>query len=273
MNKKFFIYRIFPMILICLLFGGCAKSGGKSEPITDIRQLDGQAVGVLTGSAFDRYTDEYSDMAAAVKRGEIAAFLMDEPMARILCLENDGITYLPKRLTDDSYAFAFPKTDKGKRLCDELNQFLAKLEADGTLKELEDIWFGSDESRKTVEAFESLPASNGTVELALNLENAPFAYIKDNRAAGYDVDIAARFCKEYGYGLNINSVEAANFLSGVESGEYDMGASGFTVTEERAEKVYFSEPNYTGGIVAVVAERSGGARYQSLRDFSVKKVA
>ena len=33
-----------------------------------------------------------------------------------------------------------------------------------------------------------------------------------------------------------------------------LGASGFTVTEERAERVYFSEPNYTGGIVAVVAE-------------------
>ena len=283
-NKNFFIYRIFSMVLICLLLGGCAKIGGKSEPITDIRQLDGQAVGVLTGSAFDRYTDEfirdadkkyyneYSDMATAVERGEIAAFLMDEPMARILCSESDGVTYLPKRLTDDSYAFAFPKTDKGKRLRDELNQFLAKLEADGTLEELEDIWFGSDESRKTVEALENLPASNGTVELALNLENAPFAYIKDNRAAGYDVDIAARFCKEYGYGLNINSVEADVFLSGVESGEYDMGASGFTVTEERAEKVYFSEPNYTGGIVAVVAESTGGALYQSLQDFSGKKV-
>ena len=98
LNKKFFIYRIFPMILICLLLlGGCAKIGEKSESITDIRQLDGQSIGVMNGSAFDRYTDEfirdadkkyyneYSDMAVAVKQGEIAAFLMDEPMARILC--------------------------------------------------------------------------------------------------------------------------------------------------------------------------------------------
>ena len=210
MNKKFRLYRFFPIILMCLLFAGCAESGGKDEPITDIRQLDGQTVGVLTGSTFDGYTDEfihdadkkyyseYSDMAAAVKQGEIAAFLMDEPMARMLCSENDGVSYLPERLTDDSYAFAFPKTDKGKRLCDELNQFLAELKTDGTLEELEDVWFGSDENRKTVETLENLPASNGTVELALNLENAPFAYTKDDSTVGYDVDIAARFCKAYG---------------------------------------------------------------------------
>ncbi len=266
LNKKFCLCRFLPMILICLLIGGCAKS----EPITDIRQLDGQAVGVLNGSTFDQYTDEfiqnankkyyneYADMAAAVKQGEITGFLMDEPMARILCSEVDGVTYLPEYLTDDSYAFVFPKTDKGKQLCDEFNKFLAELKDDGTLKALEDIWLGSDESRKTVEAFENLPATNGTIELALKFGNAPFAYIKDDQAVGYDVDIAARFCKAYGYGLNINDVEAAAFLSDVESGKYDMGASGFTVTEERAEKVYFSEPNYTGGIVAVVAKSSDG---------------
>ena len=284
MNKKSCLYLFFSMILICLFLGGCAESGGKSGTITDIRQLDGQNIGVLTGSTFDGYTDEfihdaekkyyneYSDMAVAVKQGKIAAFLMDEPTARMLCSENDGVAYLPERLTDDSYAFAFPKTDKGKRLRDEINRFLAELKADGTLEELEDVWFGSDESQKTVEALENLPATNGTVELALKLGNAPFAYIKDNKTVGYDVDIAARFCKAYGYGLNIHSVESAAFLSGVETGKYDMGASGFTVTEERAEKVYFSDPNYTGGIVAVVAGSSGGARYQSLQDFSGKKV-
>ena len=68
--------------------------------------------------------------------------------------------------------------------------------------------------------------------------------------------------------MNIYNVELASFLSGVESGRYDMGAAGFTVTEERSEKVYFSEPNYTGGIVAVVAESSADTRFQSLSDFN-----
>ena len=125
MNKKFCLYRFLPILLLCLFFGGCAESDGKGEPITGIRQLDGQAIGVMTGSTFDQYTDEfiqdadkkyyneYADMAVAVKQGKIAAFLMDEPMARMLCSESDGIAYLPEYLTNDSYAFVFPKTDKG----------------------------------------------------------------------------------------------------------------------------------------------------------------
>ena len=284
LNKKFCLYRFLTIIFICLFLGGCGKNDGKNQPITDIRQLNGQTVGVMTGTTYDQYIDEFisdadkkyyntfADMAVAVKQGKIAAFLMDKPMAQILCSENDDISYLPEYLTEDSYAFVFPKTDKGKHLRDEFNLFLDGLKTDGTLEKLENIWFGSDESLKNVEAFENLPAPNGTVELAMCLGNEPFAYIKSNQAAGYDVDIAVRFCKAYGYGLTINNVERTAFLSGVETGKYNMGACGFTVTEERAEKVYFSEPNYTGGIVAVAAKSSDGARYQSLQDFSGKKV-
>lgn len=284
-KKKFALNRCLLLLLGCLLLlSGCKANGKNDEPITNIRQLDGQAIGVKTGSTFDKYTDEfindaekkyyneYADMAVAVKQGKIAAFLMDEPMARVLCAESEGVAYLPEYLTEDGYAFAFPKTDRGARLRDEFNEFLAVLESDGTLEELEDIWFGTDESLKVVGDWENLPATNGTVEFSTKLGSAPFAYIKDNRTVGYDVDIAVRFCRAYGYGLNINNVELTSFLSGVESGKYDMGAAGFTVTEERAEKVYFSEPNYNGGVVAVVAGNAADIRFKSLQDFSGVKV-
>lgn len=273
--NRFFV--LFLMFL--LLLAGCAVNGKNDGTITNVRQLDGQTIGVRAGSTFDKYTDtfirdakkqyynEYADMAEAVKQGEIAAFLMDEPMARILCAENEGVSCLQEHLTQDGYAFAFPKTQRGERLRDELNEFLIRLKADGTLDEIEDIWFGSDESRKVVDDWENLPATNGTVEFAAKLESAPFAYIKDDRTVGYDVDIAVRFCKAYGYGLHIHNEELTAFLSGVESGRYDMGAAGFTVTAERAEKVYFSEPDYEGGIVVVVAGTPGDIRFQSLQDF------
>lgn len=283
--KRVMLHRFLVLFLGCLLLlNGCAEKSKDSEPITNIRQLDGQVIGVKTGSTFDKYTDEfiheakkeyyneYADMVVAVKQGKIAAFLMDEPMASVLCAESEGVAYLPEYLTQDGYAFAFPKTDKGARLQNEFNEFLTRLKANGTLDELKDIWFSSDESRKVVDDWENLPATNGTVDFATKLGSAPFAYIKDNRTVGYDVDIAVRFCEAYGYGLNVHNVELTSFLSGVESGKYDMGASGFTVTEERAEKVYFSEPNYDGGVVAVVAGSFADIRFQSLQDFSGVKV-
>ncbi len=269
------------LLSLALLLGGCAGDAEAPEEITDIRQLDGQTIGVMTGSTFDQYTDQfienaqkeyysaYADMALAVKQGKISAFLMDEPMARVLCAENDGITYLSEYLTEDGYAFAFTKTDKGALLRDQMNEFLTQIESDGTLDEIEGIWFGSDESLKTVPDWTELPAENGTLDFASKTGSAPFAYVKDNQTVGYDVDIVIRFCKEYGYGLQIHDVELMSFLSGIETGRYDLGAAGFTVTEERAEKVYFSKPDYTGGIVAVVAgSTQGQARFETLQDFA-----
>lgn len=265
-------------VLFGLTFVGCAAK--RQEQITDIRQLDGREIGVMTGTVFDQYTDRfisdakkeyymsYADMAMAVKEGKISAFLMDEPMARVLCEENDGVTYLPEHLTEDGYAFAFPKTEEGAALRDQMNEFLAEIKADGTMEVIEEIWFGADESLKTVADWTSLPDINGTLDFAAKINSAPFAYVKDNRTVGYDIDIVIRFCREYGYGLNIHDVEVSSFISGIETGKYDLGASGFTVTEERAERMYFSDPDYEGGIVAVVAENSSQVRFQSLQDFA-----
>lgn len=84
------MFRILPLLL-AVLPPGCAARGQDSVQITHIRRLDGQSIGVMTGSTFDQHTGtcisdgkkecctSYADMALAVGQGEIAAFLMDEP--------------------------------------------------------------------------------------------------------------------------------------------------------------------------------------------------
>lgn len=282
--KQCRIFRLLPVFLaafLAVLLAGCAAETAEKTTITDIRQLDGQTIGVLTGSTFDQYTDTYinnakkeyytayADMALAVEQGRIAAFLMDEPMARVLCAENPGVAYLEDYLTEDGYAFAFPKTEQGALLRDQMNKFLARIQADGTLEEIESLWFGTQENTQVVEDWTQLPAPNGTLEFAAQASTAPFAYVKDGKIVGYDVDILVRFCKAYGYGLNINNVELTSFIAGIQAGKYDLGACGITVTEERAEQMYFSEPDYFGGIVVVVANTSAGeARFETLDDFA-----
>lgn len=285
-KKRIFAALTAVFLTLSLFISGCSSASDK--PITDIDQLNGKTIGVMTGSTFDQYTDEfienaekkyynsYADMALNVKEGKISAFLMDEPTARTLCAESDGITYLKETLTEDSYAFAFPKTDEGEALRNQVNEFLTEIKSDGTLDTLENIWFGTDESLKTVLNPAELSAENGVLDFATDTDNAPFSYIKDTVPVGYDIDIALRFCQKYGYGLNIHSVESVSFIAGIETGKYDFGASGFTVTKERQESMYFSEPDYTGGIVAVVAdnnESSGGdIRFKTFADFAGKDV-
>lgn len=249
--------------ILCTFLNGCGTA--EAEIITSIRQLDGKTIGVMTGSSFDTHTDNLienadkqyydrvPDLALALEQGKIAGFLMDEPVARILCQENQAVTYLPDVLVEESYAAAFSKTERGEALREEYNEYLAKIRADGTLEEIEAIWLGADESKKMVEDWTSFPAVNGVVRMAVKSDLAPFCYVKDNQIVGYDIDIMARFCKAHGYGLEVISTEISSIFAGLATGTYDVSATGMTVTEERAESVNFSEPNYTGGIVAVVA--------------------
>ncbi len=146
---------------------------------------------------------------------------------------------------------------------------MAQIRADGTLEEIDRIWVGTDESKKTVEDWTAFPAENGVVRMAVKTDVEPFCYIKDGRIVGYDIDIMARFCKAYGYGLEVTGAEISSIFAGLATGTYDATASGMTVTVERAESVNFAEPDYTGGVVAVVANRGQfEARFKTLADFA-----
>lgn len=187
-------------VAVIMLVGCAGNKIDAPQSITDMSQLSGCEIGIQTGSTFDAMTDEYiddaqkkyyesfADMAVAVTQGKISAFLVDEPIARILCGEQKGIRYLNDYISSESYAFAFPKTENGGTLRDSLNEFLSGIRADGTLNEIEDKWFGTDESVKTV-SYPGSTGASGTLRFITNSGSAPFSYVKDEKIVGYDIDI------------------------------------------------------------------------------------
>ncbi len=237
--------------------------------ITEISQLNGKRIGVETGTTFDAMTDKFfkdpqksyyntfTDMVEAIRQGKLDGFLMDEPTAAVLCARAGGVRYLPEMLTEENYAFAFPKTDDAAALRDELNEYMAQLRADGTLDEMVAAWTGTDESAKTLTDPADIPAANGrTLEYATSGDLEPLSYLKSGQAMGFEVDIVTRFCQDKGYGLHVQIVDFAPRLAGLQAGKYDLGSGGISVTEERSENMYFSDPDYAGGVVVVVADGS-----------------
>ncbi|MCR5142927.1 MAG: transporter substrate-binding domain-containing protein [Ruminococcus sp.] len=87
----------------------------------------------------------------------------------------------------------------------------------------------------------------------------PYSYIKDGGNAGLEIDIIARFCKEYGYGLTIDNADFGSLIAGVSSGTYDLASGTIMITEERAQSVDFSDVYYTTNAVAVVRKESSDA--------------
>ena len=243
--------------------------------IASIGQLDGGRVGVQTGSSFDgmigerlpdarvEYYNTKADLVAALNGHKVDAFVVDEPVARILMREDDRITYLPEYLDSYDFAFVFPKGDTGEALREQFNAFLEPLRSDGTLDALAAKWFGEDEDAKTMPDIAALKAENGTLRLATESGYAPFEYVRNGDVVGYDMELAARFCAANGYGLEIVDMNFDGILPSVQAGKCDFAAAGISITPERAESVLFSEPNFSGGTVAVVLKADAAAPVQA----------
>ncbi len=227
------------------------------------QDYNGKRIGVLSGplmedTAAEFFPDSeyllfnsYPDCAAALLAGKIDGFLGDEPGMVSLHAENPEIDYIRDSLTENNYSFAFRKNDPDSAaLCEELNEFLAKSWADGTMQDIQDIWLGADEDRKTVE-LSDLTGENGTVRVVTTSTDMPWSYVKDGKNVGYDIDLVARFCRERGYALELGDVDFAGRIPAIQSGRYDF-TTDMNVTPEREEQVLFSDPTAHGGIVLAV---------------------
>lgn len=75
-------------------------------------------------------------------------------------------------------ASPFSKDDDGAKLCGEFSEYVKKIKSDGTLKAIDSVWFGTDESVKVIPDLSSLSSEKGTLSLAVEAANAPFVYIR-----------------------------------------------------------------------------------------------
>ncbi|MBQ9605374.1 MAG: ABC transporter permease subunit [Firmicutes bacterium] len=224
----------------------------------------GKRLGIKTGTLFDgmtqshipdaqiSYFNTYTDLVGALLTDKIDGFAADEPVAKCMMAEDPRISYIKDYLEEYGFGYAFPKTDEGKEVCDKFSEYIQKLKSDGTLQEIDDIWFGTDKSKKVIPPLNELSAQNGVLKYAVESANEPFVFMQDGEIVGYDIDIAYRFCKEYGYGLELSDMNFGAIIPAVQSGKCDFGSSGMTINEERSKSVYFTEPNFEGGAILVV---------------------
>ncbi len=240
-----------------------AVQSAKTEDRPFSYYAENRKIGVITGGLYEvmikqRYPDadlyqynNQSDLGAALAAGVIDCFTVPRSTAEDFMKQYNGITYLNEVFTQIPYGFAFQKSADKEYLRDQMNEFLKKIRDDGTYDEIVGVWFGEDDSLKTVD-MTGLTGENGELKMVTTATMQPFSYIKDGKNVGLEIDLAARFCREYGYSLKIDSAEFASLIPGITSGMYDMAAGNIMITAERAESVNFSDIYYTADAVAVV---------------------
>ena len=257
-------------LLLCLVMMlgifAVSASASATEPEKSsltLADCDGKKIGVLTGSIHDSLAKQYfphaeiqyfttvSDMITAVLSGTIDGFSNDILSTYALLNENDRLAYIDDALAYIPTAYAFPKTDEGAALRDQMNDFMAAMEADGTLKALQDKWLSYTSGDYDLD-LTGLDGNEKTVVFATSCSGKPNAYYYNGAPTGYEVEIVAMFCREYGYDLDIQVTDFAGIIPGLASGKYDIGADGIAVTEERAQSVHFSTPDYNSAVVMIV---------------------
>ena len=297
--RKVFNHLALAALVLSLLMS-CGRNGGDSSPsvtaaadsnseytdaYTSLEDFAGKRIGVTTGTiqgpAVEReiptaeisYYNSIPDLLTAARQGKIDGFSSADQIIRYLMIENDDLTYLDEPLSEPTDSGAiFPKTEKGAALRDEFNEYLAEARASGVMEELDKIWFGRDESLKTVLDSSALSGENGTLVLATDASMAPASYVKDNQIVGQDIDNVLRFCQARGYGLKIVNTGFGSLLDAVVTGKCDFAVGGIGITEERAQSVYFSDPIFSGySVIAylkadIAPAQAGGGFLSSVAD-------
>lgn len=105
--------------------------------------------------------------------------------------------------------------------------------------------------------------------MATNAEFPPYEYREGDAVTGIDAEIAQLIADKLGMELKIEDVAFESIIPGVQSGKYDFGMAGMTVTEDRLKDVIFSDSYATGVQVVIIKEDSDIA---SLDDVAGKKI-
>lgn len=245
--------------LFCML-PGCSKR----EKITELQQLDAKEFAVPTGTVADKlvltkfphakfkYFNSVLDAALAVKAGKADAAAYDEPILRNIAAKNGGLTVLPDMITTDSYGFAV-QSDRHD-LKKSIDLVVRELRGNGTYEAMLQRWLpksGSPAAMPTIAA----TGSKGILRLGTAAVTEPFSFVDGSQqVVGFDIELAGYIAQKLELKLEVVNMDFGAMIPALMAGKVDMIGACITITDERAQKVLFSEPYYTGGIAALVKE-------------------
>lgn len=106
-----------------------------------------------------------------------------------------------------------------------------------------------------------------TLTMATNAEFPPYEYKEGDKVVGIDAEVAQAIADKLGMKLEIVDTKFDAIIPGVQSGKYDMGMAGMTVTPEREQSVAFSD-SYATGIQSIIVKQ--GSDIKSVDDLSEK---
>lgn len=242
------------------------------DRITSVEDLEGKRIGVQLGTTGDIYATDYegdeagtvverynkgAEAVQALRQKKIDCVIIDEQPAIKFVEQNRDIMILDEEFTLEDYAIVVAK--ENDVLLEQINTALAELKEDGTLDNIKKNYTGAEsEIGKYPYKKKDVERTNGVLTMATNAEFPPYEYYKDGVITGVDVDIMQAICDKLGMELEIEDMAFDAIIAAVSTGKVDVGAAGFTVTEERKKNINFSDTYTTSKQVVIVENPNAG---------------
>ncbi|MGL4740963.1 MAG: ABC transporter permease subunit [Sarcina sp.] len=94
--------------------------------------------------------------------------------------------------------------------------------------------------------------NNKVITVAMSGTYYPFTFNEDNKIQGFEVDVWNDIGKRLGYKVEFKTASFSGLFGMLDSGKVNTIANQITITQERSEKYYFTEPVvYTGAQIVV----------------------
>jgi polar amino acid transport system substrate-binding protein len=227
-----------------------AAAPGKPK-LTSIGDIHGRRVGVVLGSAQDVYLrkayptaevlqfDHGADLILGLTTDRIDMAVADRDFVRENVATQAQLGVLDEPLFASEVAAGFSKSNPALRA--DFNAFLANIRADGTYQDMVDRWFKRGER-----VMPELPAegSAGVLRVGTSAGGYPFGAVFNGEFSGFDIELARRFAASQGKRAQFSHMQFASLIAALTSGKVDMLTTSMFITEERKERIDFSDPYY-----------------------------
>jgi len=225
-----------------------------------VEQFNGAKLGCVTGYVFEylykenfpdseiKYYNNNYDCLYYLLKEEIEGFIADEHIAKRAEEKfPERITYFDINATND-IGFGFKKIDNNP-LLNEFNEFIEKQNTE----KLYEKWNAEDTSNLKVD--KGNYQGEKTIKVGLLANSKPFCFMEDEEdVKGLDVELIYEFAKSKNY--NVDLVIFINIEDRMKirekDSDLDIVGGDFTITEERAKTISFSNPTYKVGTSLIV---------------------
>lgn len=101
-------------------------------------------------------------------------------------------------------------------------------------------------------------AQEPTYRVASDISYPPFEWVDEQGDyVGFDLDVMREIAEIEGYKIKIVDIAFNSIIPGIIAGKYDIGASGFTITDKREKVVDFSKPYWSSDQAILIPKDSG----------------